>query len=83
LSLDLGADINAVNAHGQSAMHGAVYRGMNGVVQRLVDKGARTNQQDARGRTPLRLAEEGFDAGGFLRRDEQAVLLRGLTAPVR
>ncbi len=79
-ALDTGGDIHQPNEFGQTVLHGAVYRGMNGLIQFLVDNGARSDGRDTRGRTPLKLAQEGFDAGGFLRRDEQVVLLRKLRA---
>jgi ankyrin repeat protein len=40
LLLDLGAPINAANADGITALHGAAYKGANKVVQLLVERGA-------------------------------------------
>ncbi len=77
--LELGCDVNAANDRGQVALHGAVYRAANDVIRFLVENGARTDAEDASGRTPLRLAKEGFNqAGSRIRRDGSAELLRRL-----
>ena len=41
LALDLGADINAVDDNGETAMHGAAYKSLPKVVQLLADRGAK------------------------------------------
>ncbi len=46
LLLDLGSDVNAVNDHGITALHGAGFKGANKVVQLLVDHGARLDALD-------------------------------------
>jgi len=63
--LDLGADINAVDNKGDTAMHGAAYGNFPAIVQLLADRGADVNvwkQPDTEGRTPLFIAE-GYKAG--------------------
>ena len=52
-----GADVNATNPSGQTALHGAAYMGADAVVRLLVRDGAKLNVQDAQGQTPYRLAE--------------------------
>ena len=80
LALDVGNAVTAVNDHGQTALHGGVYRATNEVIRVLVDRGASLDQRDARGRTPLQLATDGFNADGHHRRDPQAALLRDLAS---
>jgi ankyrin repeat protein len=63
--LDLGADINAVDNKGDTAMHGAAYGNFPTIVQLLADRGADVNiwkRPDTEGRTPLFIAE-GYKAG--------------------
>ena len=63
--LDLGADINAVDDNGDTAMHGAAYGNYPLVVQLLADRGARPQlwkERNRFGRTPLFIAE-GYQGG--------------------
>lgn len=56
-ALELGADVNRVNASGDTALHAAAGQGDDGVVQLLVSKGADLNVKNKRGLTPLALAK--------------------------
>ncbi|HEY4362463.1 MAG TPA: ankyrin repeat domain-containing protein [Bryobacteraceae bacterium] len=60
LCLDLGADVNAVNSMGLTAVMGAANRGSDEILQFLVDKGARLDVKDKEGRTPYNWAEGVF-----------------------
>jgi len=63
--LDLGADINAVDNKGDTAMHGAAYGNFPMIVQLLAEHGADIDiwkRPDTEGRTPLYIAE-GYKAG--------------------
>ncbi len=81
MALDAGVDVNASNANGQTALHGAVYRAANSIIRRLVEAGARTDFQDELERTALDLAEQGFNqVASVIRRDKAAALLRELGA---
>jgi ankyrin repeat protein len=60
LLLKLGADVNAIDDNGETAMHGAAYRNHPRVVQLLADKGASIavwNRANKTGLTPLVIAE--------------------------
>src|SRR5262249_377631 len=60
LLVKLGADVNAVDDQGETAMHGAAYRNHPKVVQLLADKGAKVdvwNRKNKTGLTPVVIAE--------------------------
>ena len=57
--LDLGADVNATNAVGRSALHGAAHIRSDAAVRLLFDHGATVEVADQRGITPLMIAEGG------------------------
>jgi ankyrin repeat protein len=60
LALQLGNDLNAVDSNGETVMHGAAYKHVPSVVRFLAAKGARIevwNQPNAKGWTPLKIAE--------------------------
>src|SRR6202021_1077658 len=84
-SLDAGADVNAIDNQGDTALHGAAQKGDDQVVQFLVDHGAKLDIKDKKGRTPLDAAMGLMGNGGFdgTRRDvheSTAALLRKLMA---
>lgn len=65
--LSLGADLNAVSDHGDTAMHGAAFANFPKVVKLLDAKGAKLeiwNTKNRRGWTPLLIAE-GHRYGNF------------------
>jgi ankyrin repeat protein len=84
-----GNDVNDVNKDGETALHGAVYRGgAVPVIQFLADKGAKLDVANKKDWTPL-LAAEGvvYASSGIRRYPEAAALIRklmrerGLTVP--
>ena len=52
-----GANVNAVNQSGQTALHVAASLGRNSIIQFLADSGADLNAKDRQGRTALNMAE--------------------------
>jgi ankyrin repeat protein len=52
----LGADVNARDSYNWTALHGAAYTGADGIVQFLVEKGARLDIKDRFGQTPFSIA---------------------------
>ena len=91
LALELGADVNAVDDNGETAMHGAAYKNLPKVVQFLADKGAKIevwNRKNKYGWTPLSIAE-GHRPGNFKPSPEtvaalhRVMLAAGLSPPPR
>jgi ankyrin repeat protein len=60
LCFELGMDVNAINAMGLTALHGAANRGSDDIIRFLVEKGARLDVKDKEGRTPLTWAQGVF-----------------------
>ena len=56
LCLQRGAQINAVDANGQTALHSAAVQRSDEFIEFLVDNGARLDLKDKQGRLPLDLA---------------------------
>ena len=63
LVADAGVDLDAFKVHGDTAMHRAAARGADSIVSYLAERGARLDQKDRRGRTPLDVAL-GVSGGG-------------------
>ncbi len=89
VALDLGADVNAVDKNGETAMHGAAYKNLPKAVQFLVAGGARIdvwNRPDKFDWTPLAIAA-GYRFGNFKPSPEteaairQAMIAAGVTPP--
>jgi ankyrin repeat protein len=81
LCLELGADINATNSMGLTALLGAANRGSNDLIELLVKRGAKLDVKDKEGRTPLRWAEGVFLASvGAERKPATIALLERLIA---
>lgn len=59
LCLELGIDVNATNAAGETALHRAAQAGADEVIRALAARGARLDVKNGRGATPLDLARAG------------------------
>ena len=88
--LDLGAELNAVAEHGESAMHGAAYQERPELARFLVSRGADVeiwNRKNKFGWTPLLIAQ-GHRPGNFrpspktIAAIEELMRAEGLTPPV-
>jgi len=53
LLLELGANVNAVDADGRTALHGAAHKGRNDIVQFLADHGAKLDARDGGSRDSI------------------------------
>jgi ankyrin repeat protein len=73
--VELGADLNAVNRGGQTALHGATRSGRNSIVQFLAEHGAALDVKDKQGRTALDVAQNPIRP-----LEQTATLLRKLAA---
>jgi ankyrin repeat protein len=78
LLVERGANVNDVDANGETALHGAAYRGHNSVVQFLADKGAVLDVENRIGWTPLTIADGVLYAEFFKQHRDTAALLRQL-----
>lgn len=85
----IGADVNAVDNNGETAMHAAAYKNLPKAVEFLAANGAKIevwNQKDKHGWTPLLIAE-GFRPGNFKPSFEtiaaihKVMLAAGITPP--
>jgi ankyrin repeat protein len=89
VALDLGADVNAADTNGETAMHAAAYKNLPKVVRFLAANGARIelwNRNDKFGWTPLAIAV-GYRFGNFKPAPETEAAIRevmiaaGVTPP--
>ena len=81
LALALGGDPNTVDDLGDTALHGAAYRGANEIVELLVAHGANTfDNENSAGWTPLRIAQGVFRTSTYKEAPHTAVLLSEIMA---
>jgi len=85
LVLDAGVDVNATDAGGQTALHGAALQGYDAVVRFLAGQGAALDVKDARGFTPIDVAMGlaggvGFDGRSSNPHPSTAALIEALLA---
>ena len=77
-----GGDVNAIDQNGETALHGAVYRGGNvAAIRFLADRGAKLDVVNSKGWTPVFVADGVEYTPDVLKRyPEAAALLRSLLA---
>ncbi len=81
VALELGGDPNAIDDTGETALHGAAYRGANSIVNLLVEHGANTfDAENSAGWTPLKITQGIFRTATFKEAPHTAVLLSELMA---
>jgi ankyrin repeat protein len=78
LAVELGADVNAANQNGDTALHSAAHHGFETVIQFLVSQGARLDAKNKGGQTPLMVAESRRNADDKTIATVTADLLRRL-----
>jgi uncharacterized protein len=78
--VDLGNDVNAVNDRGETALHGAAYRGANTIVKYLVERGAKLDVRSKQGWTPWTIANGVFYSLFFKEQRHTAAFLATLMA---
>jgi ankyrin repeat protein len=65
LAVELGNDVHAANAAGETALHAAAYWGATAVAAFLLEKGADVNAKNRKSWTPLVIAEGIYQGGGL------------------
>jgi ankyrin repeat protein len=78
--VDGGADVNAADESGNTALHKAASNGFDRLVQLLADSGARLEARNAAGQTPLTLTRPRRSSQGVVEHKTTAALLRTLGA---
>ena len=81
--VEAGAEVNASNNGEFTALHGATFRGLNEVIQYLVEQGADIDARDYRGRTAYRMAEGAKQSFQYQAFPETAEFLEELGANPR
>jgi ankyrin repeat protein len=66
LCVALGADVNAVNRKGDTALHAAAKHGFVSVIQFLVDHGAKLEPKNRDGMTPMMVGADSRDGDGLV-----------------
>ena len=78
MCVELGTDVNATNFREETALHGAAFRGVNRIVEYLVEQGAGLDARTVEGWTPLAIANGLSYSDFFKAQAHTAELLREL-----
>ena len=82
LCLEFGNDVNAVNAEGVTALHGAAFLGGTDMVPLLVKHGANLNAVNKRGQTAWSITQGEYRVGSFISHKETGDVLQKLGADI-
>jgi ankyrin repeat protein len=63
VAIELGADVNATNEYGLSALHGACFINADSIIEHLITNGADIDAKDVIGNTPISIAMDITIAG--------------------
>jgi ankyrin repeat protein len=77
---ELHFDVNTINNNGETALHGAAYRGFNEVAGYLIDRGANLEVANVLGWKPITIADGLFYSGFFKANPHTAAYLREVYA---
>ena len=80
MCVELGTDVNATNFRDETALHGAAFRGVNRIVEYLVQQGAALAARTVEGWTPLAIANGLSYSDFFKAQAHTADLIRELMA---
>ena len=78
--IELGNDVQAVNDRGETALHGAAYRGAPSIVEYLVEQGAQIDARSDQGWTPWTIANGVFYSLFYKEQPQTADVLAELMA---
>jgi ankyrin repeat protein len=79
LAMELGNDVRATNAAGDTAVHAAAALGMDSVIQFLADHGSDVTIKNKAGRAPIDVARRDEGVGTSVARTGTVALLRKLS----
>ncbi|MCY4633512.1 MAG: ankyrin repeat domain-containing protein [Acidobacteria bacterium] len=80
MCVELGTDVNVTNFRDETALHGAAFRGVNRIVEYLVEQGAALDARTVEGWTPLAIANGLSYSDFFKAQAHTADLIRELMA---
>lgn len=80
LAIQLGAEVTASNANGDTPLHGAAAKGYNSIIQLLVSRGANLEAKNKKGQTPLAMTRATKSSFGQVSLKKTAELLVKLGA---
>ena len=83
LAVEQGADVNAANTAGETALHSAARHGLETVIEFLVSEGAQLDAKTERGQTPLMIVENIRDGNADAEKKQSAAVTADLIHKLR